>query len=223
MMAENFFKEVAKTLVTKENNVLDLIKCQYSKIGEYYVIPASPATGIIYIINDFISGHLRMRGRDNGSYPYRYLEMIDAVFGKAEHTFEACAGNVKSDIHTTTADIRFNSDADIVGDCQNLDNLAINSFDRWRCDPPYNEKAAKEMWNCELPDTMKLLKAGARIIKEGSLMFLLTGPVNYQWHPKGTKRIGMIICSIVPNNELRVCQIYLKLNSVNAGVERRSQ
>lgn len=209
-MTNSFFKEVSKTLVTTKHDVLDLIKCKYTKIDDYYVVPATPATGIIYIINDFISGHIRMRGRDNGSYPYRYLEMIDAVFGKAVHTFEACSGNVKSDINTTTADIRFGDNVDMVVDCQNLDTMIINSFDRWRCDPPYNAEAAKKMWNCELPDNMKLLKAGSRIVRPGGLLFLLLSQ-NYQWRPKELKRVGCILMTIVPNNEIRACNIYLKL------------
>ena len=209
-MANNFFKEAEKTLVTTEKGVLDLIKCKYSKIDEYYVIPATPATGIIYIINDFISGHLRMRGNTNGSYPYRYLEMIEAVFGKAEHTFEACSGNVKPNNNTTTADIRMVDNVDIVVDCQDLNSLQINSFDRWRCDPPYNAQAAKKMWNTELPDTMKLLKAGSRVVVPGGLFFLLSSQ-NYQWHPKSLKRIGCILLTIVPNNEIRAINIFLKL------------
>lgn len=174
------------------------------------IITAAPAVGIIYIINNFISGHVRLKGRGNGAYPYRYLEMIEAVFGKAEHTFEACSGSVKSDNNTTTADIKFNENNDITIDCQNLDSIAINSFDRYRVDPPYNARTAKEMYNCELPNTMKLLKAGSRIITPGSLMFLLSSQ-NYQWHPANTKRIGMILITVVPSNEIRCCNIFLKL------------
>jgi hypothetical protein len=41
-------------------------------------------------------------------------------------------------------------------------------------------------------------------------MFLLLGPQNYQWHPKGVKRIGWIAITVVPNNEVRALNIFYK-------------
>jgi hypothetical protein len=61
-----------------------------------------------------------------------------------------------------------------------------------------------------LPSPIKLLQAGARVCKVGSLMFLLLGPQNYQWHPKGVKRIGWIPITVVPNNEVRALNIFYK-------------
>jgi hypothetical protein len=77
-------------------------------------------------------------------------------------------------------------------------------------DPPYNISTARDMYDTELPSPIKLLKAGARVCKVGSLMFLLLGPQNYQIHPKGVKRIGYIDISVIPNNEIRCLNIYLK-------------
>jgi hypothetical protein len=57
-------------------------------------------------------------------------------------------------------------------------------------------------WNLCSPITRELLKAGARVCKVGSLLFLLLGPQNYQWYPPRVKRIGWIAITIVPNNEL---------------------
>ena len=48
------------------------------------------------------------------------------------------------------------------------------------------------MYGTDLPRTIELLKAGARVCKIGSLMFLLLGPQNYQMCPTGIKRIGWI-------------------------------
>ena len=42
------------------------------------------------------------------------------------------------------------------------------------------------MYNTGLPETAKLLTAGAKVCKVGSLMFLLLGPKNYQ-SPQGAK------------------------------------
>ena len=47
---------------------------------------------------------------------------------------------------------------------------------------------AQKMFGTELPNTGRLLKAGARVCKEGSLMFLLLGPKNYQICPFGGPR-----------------------------------
>ena len=66
------------------------------------------------------------------------------------------------------------------------------------------------MYGTNLPSSIKLLKAGARVCKVGSLMFLLLGPRNYQWHPKGVKRIGWIAITVGPNNEVRALTIFYK-------------
>ena len=98
------------SLGIKQNfNVLNLIRCKYTKLSGdgnhvYFVIPISPATGILYITennHEFISGQIRVRGRDNGSYPFNYLEMIDAVFGKEDNTIEVCSGMIRKYHHTT--------------------------------------------------------------------------------------------------------------------------
>ena len=66
------------------------------------------------------------------------------------------------------------------------------------------------MYGTDLPRTIELLKAGARVCKVGSLMLLLLGPQNYQWHPTGIKRIGCVLITVVPNNEIRCLNIYYK-------------
>jgi hypothetical protein len=66
------------------------------------------------------------------------------------------------------------------------------------------------MYDTGLPITGKLLKAGARVCKPGSLMFLLLGPQNYQICPIGVKRIGYVNVTVVPNNEIRALNIYYK-------------
>ncbi len=91
-----------------------------------------------------------------------------------------------------------------------MSSVPNTRFNRWRGDPPYNVKTAKKMYGTDLPEAMKLLKAGTRVCKVGSLMFLLLGPQNYQWHPKGVKRIGWIAITVVPNNEVRALNIFYK-------------
>jgi len=172
----------------------------------YYIFSAYPATGILYVINGFLSGHVRMRGKGKGAYPFKYLEMLDNVFSGDFHTIEVCSGSVRN---CFTIDINPQCSPNLVADGQNLAIIPANSFTRWRCDPPYNEKTASKMYNTKLPSLSKLLIEGARIIKPGSLMFLLCSQ-NYQWCPANVKRIGIIIMTIVPNNEVRVCNIYLK-------------
>lgn len=155
------------------NFILDLIKFKYtvqadSNNNKYYTILASPATGILYVTENspqFISGHVRMRGRDGGSYSYRYLETIDHIFGKEENTIEVCSGSVRGRNVTSiasvatmeksksslssiaqlssfqssscfTVDINPDTKPDCVADGQNLDGIPNGVFNRWRCDPP---------------------------------------------------------------------------------------
>ena len=54
------------------------------------------------------------------------------------------------------------------------------------------------MYETDLPSSIKLLQADARVSKVGSLMFLLLGPKNYQKCPQGFKRIGWIALTVVP-------------------------
>ncbi|MGB7639053.1 MAG: hypothetical protein WBL88_15945, partial [Nitrososphaeraceae archaeon] len=68
------------------------------------------------------------------------------------------------------------------------------------------------MYNTSLPETAKLLKAGARVCKVGSLMFLLLGPVNYQICPQGVKRIG---CKFDFAYIIERLQLYSTLYSVD--------
>lgn len=200
-------------------NVLDLIRCKYTIIEDgdqkYFTILASPAKGVLYVTQDcpyYISGQIRVRGRDNGSYPYNYLEMIDSIFGKEDNTIEVCSGMIRKYGYTEcfTVDINPETKPDLVADGQTLSGISNNRFNRWRCDPPYNIETAKKMYGTNLPAPIKLLEASARVCKVGSLMFLLLGPQNYQWHPKGVKRIGWIAITVVPNNEARALNIFYK-------------
>jgi hypothetical protein len=79
---------------------------QEEEEGHYpLIISASPATGILYVTKnslDFISGHVRMRGRENGRYPYRYLEMIDNLFGKEPNTIEVCSRSISNNKNKTS-------------------------------------------------------------------------------------------------------------------------
>lgn len=192
-------------------NILDYIKCDYRQDGEYSIILANPAKGVLYVTRNspqFLSGHIRTRGRSNGSYPYNYLEMIDKIFGGDENTIEVCSGKVKG---CHTVDINPANEPDNVDDGQVLSSISDNTFNRWRCDPPYNTNTAKNMYGTSLPNTMKLLQAGARVIKPGSMMFLLLGPQNYSICPKGVTRIGWIAITVVPNNEIRCLNIFYKV------------
>jgi hypothetical protein len=192
-------------------DVRKLLKaCRHLDHDRSAIYSANPATGILFITENnpsFISGHVRMRGRDQGRYPYKYLEMLESLFGPEQNTIEVCSRSVSD---CFSVDINPECKPMLVADGQKLEEIADNSFARWRCDPPYNHKTAKEMYNTSLPDTCKLLKAGARVCNSGSLMFLLLGPQNYQSHPKGVKRIGFVAITVVPNNELRALNIYYK-------------
>ncbi len=109
-----------------------------------------------------------------------------------------------------TVDINPHLNPDYVADAQILDGIPNGAFNRWMGDPPYNPRTSRDMYGTELPSPLKLLKAGARVCKPGSLMFLLLGPQNYQICPAGVRRIGWIPISIVPYNEVRCLNIYLK-------------
>jgi len=204
-------------------NILDIIKCKYTfqpdgNNNKFYTILASPASGVLHVNEEsryFIHGSISMRGKGGGSYAYNYLGMIDRVFGSEKNTIEVCSGSIKgrnvssSPSAPFTVDINPAMKPDYVGDAQKLDGISSGIFNRWRGDPPYNNKTARKMYGTELPSPIRLLEAGARVCKPGSLMFLLLGN-SYQHHPKGVKRIGCIAISVIPNNEVRFLNIYLK-------------
>ena len=190
----------------------------YETFDSYTIVSCRPATGILFITEDnpgFISGQVRMRGKSQGRYPFNYLEMIDNIFGYELNTIEVCSRSVPG-INKGgccfTVDINPVCYPDLVADGQTLDGIQDNKFKRWRCDPPVNEATLK-MYGTSLPEANRLLQAGARVCKPGSLMFLLLGECwkkNYQPCPPGVKRIGFIAMFIVPNNELRALNIFYK-------------
>ena len=106
-----------------EFNVMDLIKCDFIETEKYYLIPAHPAVGILYVTKanpTFISGQLRMRSNAGGRYPSKYLDMINEVFGSCENTIEVCSNSVSNKKHCFTVDINEKYQPDLVDDCQTL-------------------------------------------------------------------------------------------------------
>jgi len=148
-----------------------------------------------------------MRGRNNCSYPFNCLEMFETVFGNEPNTIDVCSCNVSG---WFTVDINATSKPSVVDDGQVLTSIEDNSFNRVRIDPSYNHKTAKKMYGTDLPASIKLLRAGSRVIKSGSLMFLLLRPQNYQICTNDTKRVGLIFLSIIPSNKCRCLNIYYK-------------
>jgi hypothetical protein len=210
---------------------------------KYVIIPPNPATGMLYITSTspfFIHGNVNMKGRDGGRYPYKYEEMINHLFGTEKNRIEICSGSIKGRTWTSgavlsslnvkdslplilnlslssscafTVDINPDKKPDYVADAQRLYGIPNGVFNRWMGDPPYNHNTAKKMYGTELPEPKRLLKAGARVCKPGSLMFLLLGNP-HQHCPKGVKRIGCITISVIPNNEFRFLNIYWKYEDV---------
>jgi hypothetical protein len=202
-------------IVWDGKDVAQLIKINGTEIGDQTVYDAYPSSGNITLKNNFITGHLRMRGRDAGQYPYKYLEFFNRLFDATSpvRTIEVCSRRIpglNKCGNCFTVDINPEYKPDLVTDGQTLEGIKDNSFERWRCDPPYNANTAKEMYGTELPSLSKLLEAGARVVKPGSLMFLLCLQ-NFQPCPSNVKRIGFIYISVVPNNETRILNIYVKL------------
>jgi hypothetical protein len=196
-------------------DVMSLIRCPFETIPrdkpDSYVIRPKPVKGTLSVSFDnlgFISGDGKVRGNGGGRYPYHYLDMIDHVFGIEKNTIEVCIGSVNGGCFTV--DINPETNPRIVDDGQTLRKIPDDTFNRWRSDPPYNRNTARKMFGTSLPNSLRLLEPGARVCKKGSLLFLLLGPTNYQWHPTGTKRIGLIFFTVVPNNEVRCLNIYYK-------------
>ncbi len=117
-------------------------------------------------VRSFLS---KARGRVNGSYPYNYVEIIDAVFRKEDDTIEVCSGSDKT---CYAVDINPEVNPNLVDDGQLLSSVPNNRFSLWRGDPPFNSVTARKMYGTDLPSPIKLLQAGARVCKVGSLMFL---------------------------------------------------
>lgn len=68
-------------------HIINLLKCSYELKSNtnYLGVYAYPATGKLYVTPrspHFISGHVRMRGKKGGKYPYNYTEMLDNIFGR---------------------------------------------------------------------------------------------------------------------------------------------
>ena len=212
--------------------MVDLIKDNIIKKApnavtkKYNTFILDSVTGVIYVTNDslqFVSGHIRMLGRKNGQYPFRYKKMLEEIFGMCSSNgeqVEVCSGWVRNKPGLVTVDINPTRHPTHVGDGQSLPKEWDNRFDRWYSDPPYNGKTAERMYGTKLPEWNKLLVEGARVTKPGGLMFLLLGGErmdNMQWHPKGTIKIGWFALSIIPIQESRALHMYLKNDDALTG------
>ena len=152
-------------------HILDLIKCKYEVLcdkdnNRYYAIPAYPAKGVLYVTEkspDYISGEVRMRGRNGGSYPYKLPELINNLFGEEKNAIEVCSGSINgrnassSPSAPFTVDVNPAKNPDYVGDARLLKGIANGTYSRWMGDPPYNHKNAKKMYGTELPSPIRLL------------------------------------------------------------------
>lgn len=140
-----------------------LLKCKIfhaqARDGKEYLHPVGWPE--IYIVNNFIGGHLRGLARKEGVYPIPYLRMIEEIFGTEPNTIEVCARTVKPDGVSCnyTIDINPSFNPSKVTDGQTLAGIPSNRWRRWRCDPPYNADTAKKMYSTDLPDPYKLLQA----------------------------------------------------------------
>ena len=94
----------------------------------YDIINCKPATGLLYLIKNFLSGHVRVRGKDNGRYPYNYMEMIHNIFGTANNAIEVCSNSIQttnttSSLKLTTVDIRPETNPNYVADGQDMSSI----------------------------------------------------------------------------------------------------
>jgi hypothetical protein len=196
-----------------------IIKKKPNKVNDKYkgIFDLKSITGVVYITQNsphYISGEMRLRGKDNGQYPYGFKEGLWELFGRCtalQNEIEVCSGDIIKGYNLVTVDVNKSKNPTYVLDAQNLPEKWSDRFDRWNCDPPYSGHAAKEMYGTEMPSISRLLTEGARVTKPGGLLFCLLGNVNLQWSPKSTIRIGRISMTIVPNQEVRALHCYLKV------------
>lgn len=208
-------------------NVLPLVKQKIINEKNYSIFLTEPCKGVCFVTPDsphFIHGRMAVKGNKEGTYPEHYLDFIDRTFGPEPNTIEVCSRTVPVDDKRT----KFTVDMDpekrftpsLRTDGQVLQGVDNGIFNRWRSDPPYNENTAKKMYGTELPSFIRLVEAGARVCKVGSLLFLLLGPQNYQACPPGVMRVGLIYISVIPNNETRALNIYYKFAEADPDQER---
>jgi hypothetical protein len=72
-----------------------------------------------------------MRGKDNGKYPYHYLEMLNRIFGPDINTIEVCSGNnseYKSDSKLFTVDINSAKKPSLIDDAQYLRKIPSDGY-----------------------------------------------------------------------------------------------
>jgi hypothetical protein len=139
--------------------------------------------------------------------------LIEELFGScypSAEELEVCSGEVVAKSNLVTVDINPSKNPSYVLDGQDLPEEWKDRFDRWHCDPPYSEHAAKQMYGTGMPSVTKLLAEGTRVTKSGRLLFLLLGAKNMQWYPKSVTRIGWLGITVVPNQEIRALHCYLK-------------
>jgi hypothetical protein len=171
------------------------------------------AVADLSVQNNFIGGQFKMKGVNGGRYPIPMLRAIDEIFGFEKNIIEVCSNQIEGlnkGGNCYTVDINPEYEPDLIADGQDLAAIPDNSYNRWRCDPPYNRKTAKEMYNCKLPNVTKLLKEGCRVVKPNSLLFLLHEDITPS-NIAGLRKIGFIHVTAIPNKKARALNIYMKV------------
>lgn len=127
------------------------------------------------------------------------------------------SGSFKDD-GQTTVDIKPELGPSVVANCEKLP-FEDNSFDFVCADPPYSEKEARELYDLDYCNIVKVIDEAARITKEGGV-FLFFHRLVPQVHPqfkhfRDMELIGVVgVFTIAGMTNMRALTVWRKRNKL---------
>ena len=140
-----------------------------------------------------------------GSTPLHFEQKLNKFLGHPAAVLHPFGGKAEIGLRI---DINPEVNPDIVADAHNLP-FKDNSFDLVFCDPPYNEKYAKNLYGCKISvKYKKYISEAVRVCKPNGFV------ASYHWaitpRPEGTSYFGRIFIGGRVWHRPRVCCIYRK-------------
>ena len=111
----------------------------------------------------------RPSAKYRGCYPLGFENHIEEILG-TNNIIHFFSGLAKSGFRI---DINPDVEPDLIANVENLPQIKSNSYRAGLADPPYDEKFAKELYNCEYPQWSKWTKELVRIVKIGGLIAIM--------------------------------------------------
>ena len=140
-----------------------------------------------------------------GGFPLHFEKKLWRLLGEPKKVLHPFGGRAEIG---DRVDLNHEVNPTWIGDAHNMDWIADNTYDLVICDPPYNDKLSKELYNTPKIKYKKYINEAVRVCKSGGFI------ASYHWiwttRPLKTAYYKIIVVLLGQNHRARICCIYQK-------------